>query len=230
MMIADDAALAEGPAAGEDFVGTIRRNLAQDEGKPPAEGGVAGRIRRILLQEGARFGHGEGFAVLLEGPRALVVVLRGVGGLPTSVKERLSKLYRYGRVLLRDLGVERAGKNIHEVRQVQLEVGSRQREARGVAQSERVLGDLHIEREGGRAGRRAAGESGRGCSACSLGSEIALQRTQTEFGMELGNRAQLGPGLGERRFVSTCKRVKAGANDAGGEQRCRLRAGFRTAG
>ncbi len=89
MMVADDAALAKRPAAGEDLVGTIRRNLAQDEGKPPTEGGVPGRIGRILFQEVARFRNGEGFAILLEGPRAFVVVLRGVGG-DADISERAS--------------------------------------------------------------------------------------------------------------------------------------------
>ena len=79
MMVADDAALAKGPAAGEELVGPIRRNLAQDEGKSPAEGGVPGRIRRVLFQEGSLVRHGEGFAILLKRPGAFVVVLRGVG-------------------------------------------------------------------------------------------------------------------------------------------------------
>ena len=195
MMVADDAALAKRPAAGEDLVGPIRRNLAQDEGESPPEGGVPGWIRRVLFQEGPLFRHGEGFAILLKRPRAFVVVLRGVGR-AADIRERAAQqVVQIRGVLLGDLRVERAGKDLHEVRHVQLEVGGRQRESRGVAQRERVLGDLHIEREGGRAGGGRQGNQGEAVRK-RLGVQVALQRAQPQFRMELGNSAELAPGRG----------------------------------
>ncbi len=75
MMIADNAAFAVGPAAGENRIGPVRRNFAEDEGKPNTEGRVARWIRRIFFQECSRFGDGQRRAIFLKGPSALVIVL-----------------------------------------------------------------------------------------------------------------------------------------------------------
>jgi len=64
-------------------------------------------IGRILLQEGARFRNGKRCAILLEEPRALVVVLRGVGG-QADIRERATQqMIAIGGVRLGDLRVER---------------------------------------------------------------------------------------------------------------------------
>jgi hypothetical protein len=81
------------------------------------------------------------------------------------------------------------------VRHVQLEVGGRQRETRGVAQRERVLRDLHIERKGSRARGGRARNQGEAVRK-RLGIQVALQRAQIQLRMELGDSAELAPGRG----------------------------------
>ena len=150
------------------------------------------------------FRHGEGFAILLERPRALVVVLRGVGREADIAERAAQQVVQIRGVLLGDLRVERAGKDLHEVRHVQLEVGGRQREARGVAQRERVLGDLHIEREGGRAGGGRRGNQGEAVRQ-RLGVQVALQRAQirVQDGTREQCRACSGPGRWQRSGSSS---------------------------